>query len=161
MNSWIFMGDDRHGGVRDLSETTFRLSQSCCRPEVDQKRSDRWKILGIFFAPHFSCSTTGNFRAKLQFRKRFAIAKPCFALQFPLENTSVETVTTRELVRSVGRRRVRPSRCQSVPQVSSGQRTCNWTNYANTFCSMGADRWKVPGRGYSFLRAKSKYQPLN
>ena len=121
----------------------------------------RRKILGIFFAPHFGCSTTGNFRAKLQFRKRFAIAKPCFALQFPLENTSVETVTTRELVRSVGRRRVRPSRCQSVPQVSSGQRTCNWTNYANTFCSMGADRWKVPGRGYSFLRAKSKYQPLN
>ena len=25
------------------------------------------KILGIFFAPHFGCSTTGNFRAKLQF----------------------------------------------------------------------------------------------
>ena len=73
----------------------------------------RRKILGIFFAPHFGCSTTGNFRAKLQFRKRFAIAKPCFALQFPLENTSVETVTTRELVRSVGRRRVRPSRCRA------------------------------------------------
>ena len=107
------MGDDRHGGVRDLSETTFRLSQSCCRPEGDQKRSERGKILGIFFAPHFGCSTTGNFRAKLQFRKRFAIAKPCFALQFPLENTSVETVTTRELVRSVGRRRVRPSRCRA------------------------------------------------
>ena len=47
------------------------------------------------------------------YRKRFAIAKPCFALQFPLENTSVETVTTRELVRSVGRRRVRPSRCRA------------------------------------------------
>ena len=49
MNSWIFMGDDRHGGVRDLSETTFRLSQSCCRPEGDQKRSDRGeKFLGYF-----------------------------------------------------------------------------------------------------------------
>ena len=43
------MGDDRHGGVRDLSETTFRLSQSCCRPEGDQKRSDRGeKFLGYF-----------------------------------------------------------------------------------------------------------------
>ena len=49
MNNWIFMGDDRHGGVRDLSETTFRLSQSCCRPEGHQKRSDRGeKFLGYF-----------------------------------------------------------------------------------------------------------------
>ena len=43
------------------------MGQSCCRPEGDQKRSVRRKILGIFFAPHFGCSTTGNFRAKLQF----------------------------------------------------------------------------------------------
>ena len=49
MNSYIFMGDDRHGGVRDLSETTFRLGQSCCRPEGDQKRSDHGeKFLGYF-----------------------------------------------------------------------------------------------------------------
>merc|ERR1711989_158074 len=39
VNSLIFMGDDRHGGTRDLSETSFRLSQSGCRPEGDQKRS--------------------------------------------------------------------------------------------------------------------------
>ena len=59
---------------------------------------------------------------KVVFCKRFANAKPCFALQFPLENTSVETVTTRELIRSVGRRRVCLSRCQSVHRVSSGQK---------------------------------------
>ena len=31
----------------------------------------RRKILGIFFALHFGCSTTGNFRAKLQYFIKF------------------------------------------------------------------------------------------
>ena len=53
MNSWIFMGDDRHGGVRDLSETTFRLSQSCCRPEGDQKWSNPMKISWDIFRSAF------------------------------------------------------------------------------------------------------------
>ena len=58
----------------------------------------RRKILGIFFVPHFGCSTTGIFREKLQFRKRFAIAKPRFSLQFPLERTtSVETAPQHEI----------------------------------------------------------------
>ena len=48
------MGDDRHGGIRDLSETTFRLSQSSCRPEEGQKRSG----LGKQFYGCFSCRTS-------------------------------------------------------------------------------------------------------
>ena len=37
----------------------------------------------------------------------------------------METGTTRDTDRSVGRRRVRPSRCRSVPRVSRGERACS------------------------------------
>ena len=115
----------------------------------------RRKILGIFFAPHFGCSTTGNFRAKLQFRKRFAIAKPCFALQFPLENTSVETVTTRELVRSVGRRSTRASHETGIEGVAILRRERG----ARDLAVRDAGKYLGNARSSSVTSSRSIHQP--
>ena len=111
------------------------MGQSCCRPEGDQKRSDRGeKFLGYFSLRTSVVQQPETFVQNSNFANASLLRNLVLHYSFHLK-TPQWKLTTRELIRSVGRRRVRPSRCQSVPRVSSGQRTCNWTNYANTFCS--------------------------
>ena len=115
------MGDDRHGGVRDLSETTFRLSQSCCRPEGDQKRSDRGeKFLGYFSLRTSVVQQPETFVQNSNFANASLLRNLVLHYSFHLK-TPQWKLTTRELIRSVGRRRVRPSRCRagSSPLVST------------------------------------------
>ena len=95
---------------------TFRLSQSSCWPEGDQKRSDR----GEKFFRYFSCRTSvvqqpQTFREKLQFRIRFATTKPRFSLQVSTcWTTSVETLPQHEISLSkCWSTKGRPESCQA------------------------------------------------
>ena len=150
------MGDDRHGGIRDLSETTL---SDWAKAAVDRRETRR----GLTAAKNSS----DIFRAALRLfnnRKLFVknsnfvyaslLRNLVFHCKFPLVEPPPWKLcrNTRYPYRSVGRRREGPSRV-ICHQVSSGQRAYNSVELNQLLVLMGAacwiavsavSAWKVP-----------------